>query len=136
MRRLLTLGVVLASFGLLVLLASVRLGTWTPRWWLEALDTFALYAFVPFLGTIGLARALRSRGFAAVSIGAIALFAHQFGAQALSALSVPGLATASAAPAPAQVRVLTLNLHGSSVEREALVELLETWRPDVVCSRR
>jgi vancomycin resistance protein VanJ len=130
MRRLLRLVLVLASFGPLVLLAGVRLGSWTPRWWLEALDTFALYAFAPFLITIVLARVLRSRALALVSIGAVALFAHQFGDQVLSVLGPPDRA-ASAAPA-AQLRVLTLNLYGSSVNREALVELLRTWRPDVV----
>ena len=96
------------------------------------LDTFALYAFVPFLGTMVLAWRLRSWAFAVISIGAVILFAQQFGAQAASTLSLSGSTSASAAPVAPQVRVLTLNLHFSSVERDALVELLRTWRPDVV----
>ena len=130
MGRLLTLVLALASFGLLILLAVVRLGSWTPRWWLEAVDTFALYAFAPFLLTIVLSWALRSRVLLAVSIAAVALFAHQFGGQVLSTLG-PSDRAASAEPA-AHIRVLTLNLYGSAVEREALVELLRTWQPDVV----
>ena len=132
MRRLSTLGLALASLGLLVLMGIVRLGTWPAWWWLEALDTFALYAFVPFVGTTVLAWRRHSRALAAISLGAGILFAHLFGAQVMSTLSLSGSAAASAAPEATQIRVLTLNLHFSSVDRDALVELLRTWRPDIV----
>ena len=131
-RRLFTLILALASFGLLVLLGGVRLGSWSASWWLEALDTLALYAFAPFIGTIVFAWVLRSRMLAVIGIGAVALFAHQFGAEVTSALGLSGPVSAAAAPSAHQVRVLTLNLHFSSVDRDAVVELLRTWRPDVV----
>lgn len=132
MRRLCMRGLVLASLVLLILVGIVRLGSWPPWWWLEALDTFALYAFVPFVGTAVLAWRRRSWAFAVISIGAALLFAQQFGAPVLSTLSLSGSVAASAAPTTPQVRVLTLNLHFSSVELDALVELPRTWRPDVV----
>ena len=118
MRRTFTMVLSLVSFGLLVLLLAVRLGSWTPWWWLEVLDTFALYAFAPFVGTIGL--------------GAMALFVQQFGGQAVSAVSLSSSAAASVPSVKPQVRVLTLNTRGASVERETLIDLLETWQPDVV----
>lgn len=79
MRRLCTRGLVLASLVLLLLVGIVRLGAWPPWWWLEVVDTFALYAFVPFVGAMVLAWRLRSRAFAAISIGAALLFAQQVG---------------------------------------------------------
>ena len=64
-------GLVLASLGLLVLVGVARLGSWPPWWWLEALDTFALYAFVPFVGTAVLAWRLCSRAFADLSLTSV-----------------------------------------------------------------
>lgn len=132
MRRTLTFTLSLTSSGLLALLLVVRLGSWMPWWWLEVLDTFALYAFAPFVGTIILACVLRSRALAAISLGAIALFAQQYGAQIVSTGRPSDSAATSVSTATPQVRVLTLNTLGASVERETLVELLQTWQPDIV----
>ena len=75
MRRLLTILIALASLGLLALLLFARLGSWAPRWWLDSLDTFALYAFLPFVGTLVFAFVLRSRLVTISSVAALFRFA-------------------------------------------------------------
>jgi len=132
MRRSLTISIATASLGLLVMLLVVRLGTWTPRWWLDSLDTFALYAFVPFLATIVAALSLRSRILAAISVGAVALFAQQFGALTIESLNLSGPTAAEASPQVVHLRVLTLNAHASFDDPEPLVAVLTESRPDIV----
>lgn len=132
MRRLLTILIALASLGLLALLLFVRLGSWAPRWWLDSLDTFALYAFLPFVGTLVFALVLRSRMVTIVAVGALVLFALQFGAQAVGSLGTFGSVAAEAASPSPSLRVLTLNVHASYDDPEPLAELLAGWRPDVV----
>jgi vancomycin resistance protein VanJ len=129
MRRLLTILIALASFVLLALLLFVRLGSWAPRWWLDSLDTFALYAFLPFVSTLGFAFVLRSRMMTIVAVGAVVLFAQQFGAQAVGSF---GSAAAEAVSPSPSLRVLTLNVHASYDDPEPLADLLAGWRPDVV----
>jgi vancomycin resistance protein VanJ len=132
MRRLFTLSVTLASFALLMLLLTVRLGSWSPRWWLDALDTFALYAFMPFLGTMAATLVLRSRMLAVITVCALAFFVQQFGAQLASSLDVLRSAEAETAAPAGRLRVLTLNAHSSYDDAGPLVELLARWQPDVV----
>jgi endonuclease/exonuclease/phosphatase (EEP) superfamily protein YafD len=132
MRRLTTVLIALASLGLLTLLLVVRLGSWTPRWWLDSLDTFALYAFFPFVGTLAAALVLRSKMLTAISIGAAVLYVHQFGVQTLGGFNLSGPTAAEAAPEVVQLRVLTLNAHASYDDPEPLIDLLTRWRPNVV----
>ena len=132
MRRLFTISISLSGLGLLALLSFVRLGSWTPRWWLDSLDTFALYAFVPFVGTLGLAIVLRSRILTVLTIGAAVLFGQQFGMQTIGSLGLLAPAAAEAASPLASIRVLALNVHASYEGPEPLAELLARWQPDVV----
>lgn len=132
MQHTLTIWVTLTSLGLLALMTYVRLGSWTPRWWLDSLDTFALYAFVPFVGTLTTGFLLRSRILAVISVGAAALFAQQFGVQTIGSLGLSRLPAAGASPSAAQLRVLTLNVHASYDDPAPLVGLLADWKPDVV----
>lgn len=132
MRRLMTVFIGLASLGLLVLLLIVRIGTWTPRWWLDSLDTFALYAFGPFVGTVVAALLLRSRLLSVIGVCAVALFAQQFGVQTIGSFDASRPPAAEASPSSSNLRVLTLNVHASYDDPEPLLGLLAQRQPDVV----
>ena len=111
--------------GWLLLLAFARWGTWTRPWPIELVDTFALYAFVPFLALVPAAILLRSRALGAVVVGATLFFVQQFG-QAI--LPTP----AAGATGGATLRVLTYNVYGRNADAGPLAELVRSVNPDVI----
>ena len=98
-----------SGVGWLLLLAFARWGTWTRPWPIELVDTFALYAFVPFLALVPAAILLRSRALGAVVGAATLFFVQQFG-QAI--LPTP----AAGATGGTTLRVLTYNVYGRNAD--------------------
>jgi endonuclease/exonuclease/phosphatase family metal-dependent hydrolase len=122
-----TLGV-----GLLVLLLAVRFGP-VPNWWpVLALDTFALYAFLPFLGAAAAALVLWSRTLAALSAIALIFFLQQFGGSLLSMAGLTGPTVAAAGEGRQHIRILTMNLHSPNDDPTPFAALIRRVDPDVV----
>lgn len=125
----------LGGFGLLVALLAARVGTWARPWPLELLDTFALWAFLPFLGVAGAALLLWSRALALLALAALLFFLQQFGPQLASLVTPTGRSALAAPAAPAEgtrLRVLTFNLHSPSYYPGALAAVIRETNPDVV----
>jgi endonuclease/exonuclease/phosphatase (EEP) superfamily protein YafD len=127
--------VFLAGLSLLLILLAVRL---TPLpgltdWWpIEALDTFALYAFAPFLG-VGLAALLLwSRALAVVFVVALLFFAQQFGTPIVRAAGLFTPPAAAAGEGRPRLRVLTLNVYSLNRDPTPFLPLIERVQPDVI----
>ena len=122
-----TLGVML-----LVILLLVRFGP-VPSWWpLLALDTFALYAFAPFLGVAVAAVVLWSRTLAALTVVVLLFFLQQFGGPVLSLADVSGPTVAAAGEGRPRIRIMTMNLHSPNDDPTPFVELIRKVNPDIV----
>jgi endonuclease/exonuclease/phosphatase (EEP) superfamily protein YafD len=124
-RRLLTCSIAAGGLLWLLVLAAIRLGRTSRPWPLEVLDTFALYAFAPFLALGLAALLLRSRLLVGVVLLAGVLFWQEFGH-----VFLPG--PAIAAPAGPSLRVLTYNVLVTNKHAGALAELVRAEQPDVV----
>jgi endonuclease/exonuclease/phosphatase (EEP) superfamily protein YafD len=117
---------------LLTLLLVVRLGP-VPSWWpLLAADTFALYAFAPFLAVAVAALLFWSRTLLALTALALVFFLQQFGGPLLSQAGVTGPAVATAGEGRQRIRVLTMNLHSPNGEPLPFIELIRKVNPDVI----
>src|SRR5687768_16407331 len=125
LRRLLAYTVFLAGLAWLVLLAVARSGEVRRPWPIELLDTFALYAFMPFVVVALLAVGLRSRLLLGLVVAAGLLFAQQFGPPLLPrpTLSMPDAPT---------IRVLTYNVLWTNRDAGPLAELVAAERPDLI----
>ena len=107
------------------LLAFARFGSAPRLWWLELLDTFALYAFAPFVGVLLAAALLRSRALALLALASALLFGVEFGA-ALLPRTPP---TEASGP---HLSVLTYNVRSPNGDPEPLLEVVRAERPDVI----
>ena len=107
------------------MLAFVRFASAPRLWWLELLDTFALYAFAPFVGVLVAAALLRSRSLLLLAAAALLLFGVQFG-RAILPRTPP---TEASGP---HLKVLTYNLRSPNGDPEPLLTLVRTERPDVI----
>jgi endonuclease/exonuclease/phosphatase (EEP) superfamily protein YafD len=125
LRRAFILLTAVGSVVWLLLLAFARWGDVARRWPIELLDTFALYAFLPYVGLGLLALVLRSRLLLGVVLAAALLFWQQFGD-----LFLPD--PAHAASGGPGVRVLTYNVLARNTDAGPLAELVRTERPDVI----
>lgn len=122
-----TLGVML-----LALLLLVRFGP-VPNWWpLLSVDTFALYAFLPFLGVATAALVLWSRTLATLSVIALLFFLQQFGGPLLSLTGLSGPSVATAGEGRQRIRILTMNLHSPNNDPTPFVPLIRRVDPDIV----
>ena len=122
-----TLGV-----GLLVLLLAVRFGPESVWWPLLTLDTFALYAFVPFLAVAAAALVLWSRTLAALFAVALLFFLQQFSGPLLSHAGLTGPVFAAAGEGRPRLRILTMNLHSPNDDPTPFIALIERVDPDVI----
>lgn len=120
------------GLGLFALLAVARLGTWPTPWPLPLLDTFALYAFVPFGGVALVALLSRSRSLGLLSFAALLFFGQQYGTTVAGAVGLASRTTAAATPASGRVRVLTLNVQAPNDDPQLLLGLAREHRPDVL----
>src|SRR5687768_12396732 len=102
---------VLIGLGLLLPLAAVRLTRVTGWWAFEALDTLALYAFLPLLSLGVPALLLRSRALTMLFALSLAFFAQQFGPRLISLAGPPGSAVVTAQEHRPRLRLMTMNLH-------------------------
>ena len=125
----LTLGL---GLGLLALLLVARFGTWRAPWPIPVLDTFALYAFAPFVAVAVVGNLARSRALAVLTLAALLFFGQQFGAEIVGELGLTSPATASATVAPPRLRVLTVNLQARYAEVQWLLPLIQEHRPDLL----
>ncbi len=127
--------VFLAGCALLGSLLAVRL---TPlpgivTWWpVEALDTFALYAFAPFLGVGLVALLLWSRTLAIVFMVALLFFGQQFGSPIVRAIGVSAPSAAAADESRMRLRMMTLNLHSPNRDPTPFLPLIQRVQPDVI----
>jgi len=122
----------LASLGLLGALAVARLTRVTGWWPIEALDTFALYAFASFLVLPVLALLLWSRALTILTLVVLAFYVQQFGTQTLGALGLWGPSVAAAEEARPRLRVLTLNLHSPNNDPTQYEPMIRRLEPDVI----
>jgi endonuclease/exonuclease/phosphatase (EEP) superfamily protein YafD len=115
----------LAGLAWLALVAYARFDGIYHPWPVELIDTFALYAFAPFL-VVGLA-ALVARSRLLLGLFALAgvLFWQQLGHVFLPS-------PASAAPPGTTLRVLTQNVLYTSEDASELAGLIRAEQPDVV----
>ena len=125
LRRVIVALVLVPGLCWLGLLAVVRFGI-TPRlWWLELLDTFALYAFAPFVGVLLAAALVRSRSLGLLALAAAVLFVVEFG-PALLPRTPP---TEASSPS---LKILTYNVRSPNGDPEPLLEIVRAERPDVI----
>jgi len=117
--------IVLAGTLWLFVLAQARFGHAPRYWWLDLLDTFALYAFLPLLAIPVAAVVLRSRWLGLVAATGGIFFLVQFG-WALMPRVAP---TVAASPS---LKILTYNLLSPNRDPEPLLDLIRVERPDVV----
>jgi len=109
----------------LVLLAFARVADAPRLWWLDLIDTFALYGFAPFVGVLLVAALLRSRALAVLAALAGLLFVTQFG-RALLPRPEPARASGP------HLTVLTYNLRSPNGNPDPLVQLVRERQPDVI----
>lgn len=107
------------------LLAFIRFANGPRLWWLDLLDTFALYAFAPFAGVLLAAAIFRSRALGLLAAGAGLLFLVEFG----SALLPRTPPTEASGP---HLKVLTYNVRSPNSDPEPLLEVVRAERPDVI----
>ncbi|MDP8922642.1 MAG: endonuclease/exonuclease/phosphatase family protein [Chloroflexota bacterium] len=107
------------------LLAFVRFVGRPDIWWLEILDTFALYAFAPFVGVVLAAAIVRSRSLAVLAAAAALLFGIEFGSLLLPRTPP----TEASGP---HLKVLTYNVLATNRDPDPLLGLVRAERPDVV----
>ena len=132
LRRPLFVATVVFGSGLLASLAVVRLGTWPTPWPFSLLDTFALYAFAPFVGVATVGLLLGSRALTGLTLAALLFFGQQFGPEMASAVGLTGRTIAAEPEMPAQLRVLTLNVQVPNDDPTLLVGVIREHQPDVV----
>jgi endonuclease/exonuclease/phosphatase (EEP) superfamily protein YafD len=125
LRLTLTIGLFLGGLTWLLVLAVVRLGETRRPWPIELLDTFALYAFAPFVALAFAALILRSRSLLGLLLAAALLFGQQYGHY-----FAPRAALAAADRPTA--RVLTYNILARNRDAGPLAELVQVARPDVI----
>jgi len=123
---------VLGTLGLLALLAVARLGTWRSPWPVPLLDTFALYAFVPFIGVAVAAPLMRSRALGLLGLVALLFFGQQYGSTVGSAIGLTSRTSVAAPAANSQVRILTLNVQAPNDDPQLLLGLIRDHRPDLL----
>jgi len=132
LRRAIVTLTALGSLALLAALAVARLTPFTGWWPVEALDTFALYAFAPFLVLPVLALLFWSRALTILTIIVLAFFGQQFGTQTLGAVGLLAPAAVTAQESRPRVRILTLNLHSPNSDPTQYVPLIRELKPDVI----
>lgn len=132
LRRLFVTVVALPTLALLGVLLLARLTHVTSWWPVEALDTFALYAFAPLALVPVTALLLWSRALAVLAVVAVAFFGQQFGLQAAGALGLHGSDVAAAHESRPHLRVMTLNLRSPNNDPAPYVGLIRELRPDVI----
>ena len=120
------------GLGLLASLLVARLGTWSAPWPLSVLDTFAVYAFAPFLGVAAVALLLRSRVLAGLFLVALLFFGQQFNREILSELGLSGRTISAEPQVQTRLRVLTLNVQAPNDDPTLLVGVIQQHRPDLV----
>lgn len=96
------------------------------------LDTFALYAFLPFIGVAIVALVLRSRALFGVFLLALLFFGQQFGSETVSAIGLSSPKIAAEPDSATQLRVLTLNVQAPNDDPSLLVGLIREHQPDLV----
>jgi vancomycin resistance protein VanJ len=121
----LTWSIFASGLAWLLLIVVARWGERTRPWPIELLDTFALYAFAPFVGLVILAALLRSRLLLALCLAAGLLFGQQIGH-----LFMPSPAVA--ATAGTSLRVLTYNVLWRNRDARPLADLVRTVQPDLI----
>lgn len=131
-RQLLHFGTLWFGLGLLALLLAARLGTWRAPWPLSLLDTFALYAFAPFIGVACVALLVRSRSLALLGVAALLFFGQQYGSAVAGAVGLASRTTMAAPGASSQLRVLTLNVQAPNDDPSLVLGLIRDYRPDVL----
>ena len=129
-RRLLLVSSGWFGLGLLALLLVARVGTWRIPWPLSLFDTFALYAFLPFVGVGCVALLTRSRFLGLLSLAALLFFSQQYGSAVVGAVELTSRVTAAAPTS--QLRVLTLNVQAPNDDPALLVGLVRDYQPDVL----
>lgn len=107
------------------LLTFIRFADAPRLWWLDLLDTFALYAFAPFAGVLLAAGLFRSRALGLLAASAGLLFLVEFGSALL-----PGTPPTEASGP--HLKVLTYNLRSPNSDPEPLLEVVRTEQPDVI----
>lgn len=118
--------------GLLALLLALRFGP-VPNWWpLLALDTFALYAFAPFLAVAAAALVLWSRSLAVLSVAALLFFFQQFSGPLLNLAGLSGHTASAASEDRPRLRILTMNLHSPNDDPAPFAALIRRVDPDVI----
>ena len=120
------------GIGLLAALLVARLVIWSAPWPLSVLDTFAVYAFAPFLGVAAVALLLRSRVLTGLFLVALLLFAQQFNREIASELSLSGRTISAEPEVQTRLRVLTLNVQAPNDDPTLLVGVIQQHRPDLI----
>jgi endonuclease/exonuclease/phosphatase (EEP) superfamily protein YafD len=132
LRALIVTAIALPGLILLALLVAARFTSLTNWWPIEALDTFALYAFAPFLGVALAALLLWSRALLTITTVALLLFAQQFGPQLVRATGLTGPPVVAAQQDRPGLRVLTLNLRAPNDDPAPFLPLIRETQPDVI----
>lgn len=120
------------GLGLLASLLVARLGTWSTPWPLSVLDTFALYAFAPFVGIATVGLLLRSRALAGLSLVAMLFLGQQFGPEIASAVGLTSRTIAAEPESSTQLRVLTLNVQAPNDDPTLLVNVINEHQPALI----
>ena len=120
------------ALGYLACLLAARLGMWTLPWPLSVLDTFAFYAFLPFLSVALAAFHLRSRALFGIFVLALAFFVQQFGAEIAGEAGLGSRTTVASVERPTQLRVLSLNVQAPNDDPSYLLPVIRERQPDVL----
>jgi len=113
----------LIALPLALVTAASYLGIW---WWgLALIAHFRPHMAVLSLVSLGVAVLSRARASGALSLGLLAI-------NIVPLVPYLGIAASAERVPPANLRVLTLNMHGSVTDRSALQELIRSEQPDLV----